>query len=56
MEKMINEDELRYDIEQFIDTWSGTSIGEDVRNMYENETSLEAICDYLRWNYEAYME
>ena len=56
MERLIDEDALRYDIEQYIEIWSGTSIGEDVRNMYENGSSLESICDYLGWEYSRYAE
>lgn len=52
----INEDELRYDIELYIDLWQGTACGEDVRNMYENGSSLESICEYLGWDYLAYAE
>ena len=56
MEKTIDEDALRCDIEEYIKIWDGTAIGADVKNMYENGTSLEAICDYLGWDYSAYAE
>ena len=56
MEKNIDEDALRYDIEQYIRIWDGTAIGADVKHMYENGSSLESICDYLGWEYNAYVE
>lgn len=56
MERLIDEDALRYDIEQYIEIWAGTSIGEDAKNMYENGSSLESICDYLGWEYSRYAE
>lgn len=36
---------LNVAIEQYIDIWDGTCIGMEVRNMYENGTSYESICD-----------
>lgn len=56
MEKTIDEDALRCDIEEYIKFWDGTAIGADVKNMYENGSSLESICDYLGWEYSAYEE
>ena len=41
-------------IERFIEAYDGTAIGAAVRNMYENGTSYEAICDYLGLDYEEY--
>lgn len=46
-------------IERFIGAYDGTSIGQDIRNMYENGTSYEVICDYLGnygIDYEDYRE
>ena len=34
-------------IESFINQYDGTAIGADVKNMYENGTDYEHICDYL---------
>ncbi|MEE0929939.1 MAG: hypothetical protein UIM53_02980 [Acutalibacteraceae bacterium] len=46
--------ELNIIIETFIDSWQGTSIGSDIRNMYENGTSYEAICERLGLEYSYY--
>lgn len=43
-------------IERFIDAYDGTSIGQSVKNMYENGTSYESICDYLGWDMDDYSE
>ena len=43
-------------IERYIDNYDGTSIGQDVRNMYENGTSYESICDRIGIRYEDYEE
>ena len=38
---------LNTEIERYIEQYSGTSIGESVRNMYENGTGYETICDRI---------
>ena len=43
-------------IERFIDNYHGTSIGSDIRNMYENGSSYESICDRMGIDYDDYME
>ena len=43
-------------IERYIDNYDGTSIGQDVRNMYENGSSYESICDRIGITYEDYEE
>ena len=43
-------------IERYIDTWDGTFIGMEVKNMYENGTSYEVICDYAGIDYEDYKD
>lgn len=43
-------------IERCIDNYDGTSIGQDIRNMYENGTSYESICDRIGITYEDYEE
>ena len=47
---------LNVAIEQYIDIWDGTYIGMEVRNMYENGTSYESICDYANIDYMDYEE
>lgn len=42
----------RDNIERFITEYDGTSIGCSVKNMYENGTPLETICDYADIEYE----
>ena len=37
----------RSEIEKFIRMYEGTAIGQSVKNMYENGTSLEEICNYI---------
>lgn len=43
-------------IERFIEAYDGTAIGRDVRNMYENGTSYETICDRIDVDYADYEE
>lgn len=38
-------EELKYEIERFINQWDGTAIGQSIKNMYENGTALETICE-----------
>ena len=52
----LNNNQLNADIERFCDQMDGTSIGADIRNMYENGTSYEAICDRLGWDVNDYEE
>lgn len=42
---------LNTEIERYIEQYSGTSIGESARNMYENGTDYEYICDMIGWDY-----
>lgn len=51
-----NNHRLNVVIERFIETWDGTAIGQDVKNMYENGTSYENICDYIDLDYKEYEE
>lgn len=48
--------ELNYQIERFIDIWSGTIIGAQVQRMYTNGTDYEAICEAAGIEYEEYEE
>lgn len=43
-------------IERFFEAYDGTAIGQDVRNMYENGSSYEAICEYMGIDYTDYAE
>ena len=43
-------------IERFIDNYDGTSIGQDIRNMYENGSDYENICDRMGIEYKEYAE
>lgn len=36
---------LNETIEQFIDMWDGTILGYEIKNMYENGTDYESICE-----------
>ena len=47
---------LNVAIERYIEAWDGTAIGQDVRNMYENGTSYECICDRMGLEYNDYRE
>ena len=47
---------LNVAIERFIDNYDGTAIGQDVRNMYENGSDYESICDRMDLDYDDYRE
>lgn len=47
---------LNMEIERFIDTWDSTIIGMQVKNMYENGTDYESICEAMRIDYADYEE
>jgi len=47
---------LNEDIERYIDTWRGTAIGQSVKNMYENDSDYESICEVMQIDYEEYEE
>lgn len=47
---------LNAEIERFIEAYDGTAIGHDVKNMYENGTSYEHICDRMGVDYNDYKE
>lgn len=47
---------LNVAIEQFVDAYDGTAIGQAIKNMYENGTSYESICDYLGWDISDYAD
>lgn len=47
---------LNAEIERFIEAYDGTAIGQAVKNMYENGSSYECICDYLGIDYAEFEE
>ncbi len=47
---------LNSEIERYIDMWDGTIIGYQVKNMYENGTDYESICDAMDIDYSEYEE
>lgn len=51
-----NNPRLNTEIERFITAYDGTAIGCSIKNMYENGSSYESICDKLGIDYEDYEE
>lgn len=47
---------LNVAIERMIDAWDGTDYGQRIKNMYENGSSYEAICDFADIDYADYEE
>lgn len=47
---------LNAEIERQIDAWDGTIHGQMIKNMYENGSSYEAICEVMQIDYEDYEE
>ena len=47
---------LDCEIERLIDIWEGTYYGLQLKNMYENGTSYESICDFLDIDYSEYTD
>lgn len=45
---------LNEEIENHIRQWDGTIHGQTVKNMYENGTSYESICEVMQIDYEDY--
>ena len=43
-------------IERFIEAYDGTIVGQEVRNMYENGTSYESICDRMGIDVEDFID
>ncbi len=43
-------------IERMIDLWSGTIFGYQLKNMYENGTNYESICEAAGIDYSDYEE
>lgn len=40
-------------VQNFIDQYDGTAIGQSVKNMLDNGTDLESICDYADIEYSS---
>lgn len=47
---------LNEEIERQIQAWDGTIFGFAVKNMYENGSNYESICEQLSIDYEDYVE
>lgn len=43
-------------IERMICIWDGTVHGQTIKNMYENDTDYESVCDVAGIDYEDYLE
>ncbi len=51
-----NNHKLNTIIESFIEMYSGTAIGQEIKNMYENGAGYEWICDKIEIDYGQYTE
>ena len=47
---------LNAEIERQIDMWDGTIHGQTIKNMYENGSDYESICEVMQIDYEGYEE
>ena len=47
---------LNAEIERQIDAWDGTIHGQTIKNMYENGSCYESICEVMQIDYEDYKE
>ena len=47
---------LNDEIERQISMWDGTIHGQSIRNMYENGSDYESICEMAGLDYEEYEE
>lgn len=47
---------LNVEIERQIDMWDGTIHGQTIKNMYENGSDYESICEVMQIDYEYYEE
>lgn len=47
---------LNAEIERLIDVWDGTVFGQELKNMYENGSGYESICERAGIDYEDYEE
>lgn len=51
-----NNPRLNCEIERQMDAWDGTIRGLELKNMYENGSSYEAICERFDIDYAAFEE
>lgn len=56
MEINRNNHKLNEVIERFIRAYDGTAVGQDIKNMYENDSSYESICDRMGIDIEDYAD
>lgn len=47
---------LNEEIKRQINLWDGTIHGQTIKNMYENGSDYENICEVMQINYEDYKE
>lgn len=47
---------LNVEIERHIDAWEGTIHGQSIKNMYENGSDYESICEMAGIDYEEYAD
>ena len=47
---------LNVEIERLIDAWDGTIHGQTIKNMYENGSGYESICEVADIDYKDYEE
>lgn len=47
---------LNEEIERQIDVWDGTIHGQTIKNMYENGSDYDSICEVMQIDYEDYEE
>lgn len=47
---------LNVEIERQISMWDGTIHGQTIKNMYENGSDYESICDVMQIDYADYEE
>ena len=47
---------LNNEIEKKISQWDGTVFGASLKNMYENGTSYDGLCEYAGIDYSDYEE
>lgn len=48
--------QLNGEIEKQIEMWDGTIHGQTIKNMYENGSSYESICEVAHIDYEDFKE
>lgn len=51
-----NNQKLNAEIERQIEAWDGTIHGRTIKNMYENGSDYESICEVMQIDYADYEE